>query len=76
MIKHNRECYQELVQSNIDYYNMGLKDGEVEWLNTKMRRKNSQVRRCRLKKEDVLILGIGISTLQTFRGIQFVQQST
>ena len=30
MIKHNRECYQELVQSNVDYYNMGLKDGEVE----------------------------------------------
>ena len=72
MIKHNKECYQELVQSNIDYYNMGLKDGEMEWLNTKMRRKNSQVGRCRLKNEDVFILGIGISTLEIVCGIQFV----
>ena len=72
MIKHNKECYQELVQSNIDYYNMGLKDGEMEWLNTKMRRKNSQVGRCRLKNEDVFILGIGISTLEIVGGIQFV----
>ena len=72
MIKHNKECYQELVQSNIDYYNMGLKDGEMEWLNTKMRRKHSQVGRCRLKNEDVFILGIGISTLEIVCGIQFV----
>ena len=38
MIKHNRECYQELVQSNIDYYNMGLKDGEtIEYRDEKER---------------------------------------